>query len=87
MKFLYDDQPTIHETVLQAVGYGSGCWSDVDKAGTFQAEKAARAGEAAVEQVRDAITARLALLLDGDGVAQEWNAAIEQAITVVEGMR
>lgn len=87
MKFQYDGEPTLHETVLQAVGYGSICWTDVAGAGTFEAGKAARAGEDAVQHIRDAVTLRLAKLLDGKGEAQQWNEAIEEALRTVEAMR
>lgn len=86
MRFQYDAEPTLHETILQVIGYGSICWTDVSEAGQFQAGKAARAGEAAIQAVRDAVTLQLSGLLDVTGTATDWNDAIEAAIRVVEGM-
>ena len=37
--------------------------------------------------IRDRIASDLTKLLDTEGVAKEWNAAIEQAIQVVEGVK
>lgn len=87
MKFQYDDQPTIQETVLQAMGFASVCWTTPENAGTFESRLAADAGEAAIAAVRHIITFELSRLLDNTGTAKEWNAAIETAMTRIEDLR
>lgn len=80
-------EPTLRGALTQVVAYGSICWSDVAHAGTFNAADATSAVDQAVEEIRGLITAELTKLLDMDGVAHEWNEAIEHALTVIEGMR
>lgn len=40
MSNLFSDAKTIQELIYQTVGAGSVCWSDVEKAGVFDTEKA-----------------------------------------------
>lgn len=79
-----DQQPNIKTAIMQSIGYGSVCWTNIDNAGVFVSEAAAQAGEEAVAEVRRILHSRLIALLDLDGVATEWNDAIEAAITMVE---
>lgn len=87
MQFNYsDDTPSISAAVTQAVGFGSVCWTNLADAGAFQSGVAAGACDAAVQEIRDIVTTQLATLFDREGQAREWNAAIEQAISTVEGL-
>lgn len=78
------DEPSIKTAIMQSIGYGSVCWTEIDKAGVFLSESAAEAGEVAVAEVRRILHSRLVALLDTSGTATEWNDAIEAAITMVE---
>lgn len=86
IRFTYgDDEPTIEAAIFQAIGFGSVCWSHIEAAGTFHSDLAAQAGEAAIAEVRSILHTRLVGLLDREGVAGEWNDAIEAALCVVGG--
>ena len=85
MEFTYlNDKPTVESAIGQAIGAGSTCWTKLCAAGTFQSEKAVAIVEDAVAEVRRIIASDLIVLLDREGVATEWNDAIEAALQMVE---
>ena len=86
MEFTYaNDVPTIESAIAQGIGLGSTCWSNVSEAGTFDTDLARAAVAVTVNEVRNILAAELSVLLDRDGVAFDWNAAIDAAIQLVEG--
>lgn len=86
MRFQYDAEPTLRETVFQAMGFASVCWSKIENAGVFDSTMARDAGQEALEAIRSIITFELSRMLDGTDTAKEWNAAIEAAIDKVDAL-
>lgn len=85
MEFTYlDDKPTVESAIGQAIGAGSTCWTKVCQAGTFDSTKAVGIVEDTIAEVRRIIASDLILLFDREGVATEWNDAIEAALQMVE---
>lgn len=84
-EFLYPyDKPTVVRAITQAVGAASMCWERTDQAGEFDIESALAISAATSAEVRRVITFELSRLLDREGVAEEWNYAIETAMRMVE---
>ena len=87
MKFQYDAEPTLHETIGQAMGYASMCWSRVENAGVFDSTLCRQGAWNTIEAVRDIVASELTRLLDSTGTAKEWNDAIETALVKIEALR
>ena len=87
MRFTYDNQPTIHETVFQAMGFASVCWDKIENAGVFQGVLAETAGTEAITAIRAIVTYELSRLLDASGEATDWNEAIEAALVAMEKLK
>lgn len=71
--------PTVEQAVL------AGLKDTVHGLYEFDEQFLRTQSEALLEEVRCIFTAELSTLFDRDGVAQDWNEAIELAIKVVEG--
>jgi len=85
MEFTYlNDRPTIESAIGQAVGAGSTCWTRICLAGDFESDVAALIVAETIAEVRRIIASDLLHLLDREGVATEWNDAIEAALQMVE---
>ena len=84
MRFQYDAEPTLRETVFQAMGFASVCWTNVENAGEFQPDLCGKAGNEALVAIRSIITFELSRMLDSTSTAKEWNAAIEAAMDKVD---
>lgn len=84
MNFTYDHEPTIRETVLQAMGFASVCWTRIENAGTFDAGLASEAGRETIEAISAIVTFELSRMLDPTNTAKEWNDAIEAAMARME---
>jgi len=85
MEFTYlDDKPTVESAIGQAIGAGSTCWTKVCLAGEFDSTQAALIVGDTIAEVRRIIASDLVHLLDREGVATEWNDAIEAALQMVE---
>ena len=86
MRFNYTADPNVRSALTQAIAYGSICWSDVARAGTFDSASAAGAVDQTLAELKHLITFELTKLLDQTGEARDWNNAIETAINTIENL-
>ena len=85
IQFTYGgEEPRIDRAIAQGAGIVSACWSDLASAGVFDDQRATAAVDATYNEVRAIFRGRVTKLRDEKGVAEQWNAAIDAVLGLID---